>query len=244
MSLKSSYFVIIAAVGLALPTSSFSQARATSSKDPGKWALLYSEVLDSNRKALGVYSWQYRVEVMEDNELLYVDLLEAGYDRLGNLQTTRVGQELKIKERHGPLSRAGQEGRLREIEEKIEFLKEVIRSYVYMSRGEVVDFFDKAETTEAVGYNNALRVDGENVLNEGDSITLFGDLGTAQPIFLTFSVPFDDKVRVDCSIQFRHLRGNGAFYGAEVTANFVELKKIGKSKALSIEVESFDFIKL
>jgi hypothetical protein len=180
---------------------------------------------------------------MEGSELLYIDLLEATRDANGKLITKRLEQDMKIKERHGLLSRAGQEKRLAEIEEKIEFIKGVLQSYIYMSRGEVVDFFDNAEVTEAVGYNNALKVDGEDVLKEGDYITLFGDKGTARPLFLTFSVPFNDKLGVDGSIEFRNLRNSNLFYGAQITANFVELKRPGKAKIISLEVESFDYQK-
>ncbi len=243
MSSKFTHTLLAIALGLSITSATHSQSRATKSKDPAQWALTYSGVLEKNRKILSGYSWQYRVEVMEESTLLYVDLLEARYDAGGNLQTTRVNQDLKIKQRHGILRAKGQDNRLREVEQKIEFLKKVIRSYVYMSRGKVVDFFDRATKNDAVGYNNALRIDGEDVLHPGDSVTLFGDKSTAQPIFLTFSVPFDDNIRVDCAIKFRRLRNSGAFYGSVVTANFVKLKKIGKAKALSIEVESFDYVK-
>lgn len=216
---------------------------ATSSKDPAQWALIYSDNLEKNGKSLINYTWQYKVSVMEGAELLYIDTLEATRGADGSLQTLRTEQDLKIRERHGILSRGGQEKRLAEVQEKIEFIKKVLGSYVYMTRGQVVDFFDKATVTEAVGYTNALKVDGESVLMKGDYITLFGDRATARPLFLTFSVPFNDKLGVDGSIEFRKLRNADVFYGAEITANFVELKRPGKAKIISIEVESFDFQK-
>ncbi|MEM9017371.1 MAG: hypothetical protein AAGC68_10175 [Verrucomicrobiota bacterium] len=214
---------------------------ATTSKDPAQWALLYTRNLEKNRDALAKYTWQYRVAVMEGEELLYVDVLEATRDAEGNLVTKTLEHDLKIKQRQGLLSKAGQEKRLAEIEEKIEFLKGVIHSYVYMSRGQVVDFFDKAEVSEAIGYRNALRVDGDDVIRSGDYVTLFGDRGTARPLNLTFSVPFNEKLGVDGSVEFRSLRNSTLFYGAEITANFVELKKPGRAKIVSVEVESYDF---
>ena len=150
------------------------QAPITKSKDPGQWALIYSDVLAKNRERLKDYSWQYRVEVRENNELLYVDHLDAKYGNDGRVVTQRVGQDLKIKARQGLLLKAGQEARLKDTEAKIEFLKKAIGDYVYMTRGQVVDFFTKARKTEAVGYENALRADGESVLVKGDSVTLTG----------------------------------------------------------------------
>lgn len=216
---------------------------ATTSKDPAQWALIYSNNLEKNRAALANYTWQYRVMVMEGEELLYVDTLEASYSPESGLTTRTLEHDLKIKERKGLLSKAGQEKRLAEIQEKIEFLKGILQAYVYMSRGSVVDFFDKAEVTEAVGYDNALRVDAGDVLRKGDYVTLYGDRGTARPLNLTFSVPFSDLVGADGSIDFRSLRNTDIFYGATINANFVELKKPGKGSIISVEVESFDFQK-
>lgn len=227
---------------LSLPLTSDAQS-VTSSKDPAQWALIYKDQMEKNRKNLSKYTWHYEVTVMEGEELLYVDLLEATRDESGTLQTKTIEQDLKIRKRHGLLAKAGQEKRLADVQEKINFLREVIQSYVYMSRGSVVDFFDKAKVSEAVGYDNALRVDGENVLRQGDFITLFGDKATAHPHFLTFSVPYSETISVDASVDFRHIRNSSIFYGAEITANFVEMKSAKKAQIISIEVKSFDFEK-
>lgn len=205
--------------------------------------MIYSRVLEKNREALSHYSWQYKVEVTEEGELLYIDTLEATRDESGQLVTKRLDKDLQIKERHGPLSRAGQEKRLAKIQEKIDFVRGLLLNYVYMTRGQVVDFFDKALVSEAVGYDNALRVDAENVLRDGDSILLFGDRGTAHPLFLSFTVPFDENIRVDGTIEFQHLRNSNLFYGATIDAKFVESKKVAGEKELSIKVETFDFQK-
>ena len=216
------------------------QAPITKSKDPGQWALIYSDVLAKNRERLKDYSWQYRVEVRENNELLYVDHLDAKYGNDGRVVTQRVGQDLKIKARQGLLLKAGQEARLKDTEAKIEFLKKAIGDYVYMTRGQVVDFFTKARKTEAVGYENALRADGESVLVKGDSVTLIGDKSTAFPIYLAFSAPVDAKTSIRCEVYFRHLRQVGAFYGPKVTGEFTQTGAGGK--VLRIDVESFDYL--
>jgi|GEM_PF-451434 hypothetical protein len=217
------------------------QAPITTSKDPGQWALIYSDVLSKNRDRLKDYSWQYRVEVRENNELLYVDHLDAKYGDDGRVVTQRVGQDLKIKARHGLLLKAGQEARLKDTEAKIDFLKKAIGDYVYMTRGQVVDFFTKARKTEAVGYENALRADGESVLVKGDSVTLIGDKSTAFPIYIAFSAPVDAKTAIRCEVYFRHLRQVGAFYGPKVTGEFTQAGA-SRGKTLRVDVESFDYL--
>ncbi len=218
------------------------QAPISTSKDPAQWALIYSEVLHKNRELLKDYSWQYRVEVQENARLLYIDHLDARYGADGRIETIRLSQDLQVKPRQGPLLKAGQEAKLREVEAKIETLKKHIGDYVYMTRGQVVDFFDKAKKTEAIGYDNALRLDAEDVLTKGDSITLFGDKSTAFPIYLAFTVPLDEQTGIRCEVHFRHLRQLGAFYAAKVSGRFVELGRGGSTKALVIDVESFDYV--
>jgi hypothetical protein len=218
------------------------QAPITSSKDPAQWALIYSNVINKNRESLKAYSWQYRVEVQENGELLFVDNLAANYGPDGRVETFRLSQDLQVKQRHGLLLKAGQEARLREIEKKIDTLKKYIGDYVYMSRGQVVDFFGKAKKSDAVGYDNALRLDAESVITKGDSVTLYGDKSTAFPIFLAFTVPLDAKTGIRCEVHFRHLRQFGAFYGSKVTGEFVELARGSSAKSLTIDVESFDYV--
>lgn len=214
------------------------QAPITTSKDPAQWALIYSDVLSKNRDSLKPYTWLYRVEVKENDQLLYVDHLDAHYGNDGRVATQRVAQDLKIKARQGLLLKAGQEARLKDAEAKIEFMKNAIGNYVYMTRGQVVDFFTKARKTEAVGYDNALRADAENVLAKGDSITLIGDKSTAFPIYLAFSTPVDGKTSVRCEVYFRHLRQANAFYGPRVTGEFSQ----SGGKTLRIDVESYDYL--
>ncbi|MDF1826403.1 MAG: hypothetical protein P1U68_17290 [Verrucomicrobiales bacterium] len=225
-----------------VPHPASAQDAVTTSKDPGQWALIYSDTLEKNRKALMDYSWEYRVEVVEDGTLLYVDRLSAQYNPEGKIETVRLDQELKIKERQGLLMKAGQEKRLAEVEKKIQVLKSLIGKYVYMSRGEVVDYFENGKVTEAVGYDNALRVDGENVLTEGDSVTLYGDRATAYPIYLIFSAPYDDKTWIKGEVKFRHLSQLNGFYAPRVSAEFEEKGALGKAKFLYIDVESHDYV--
>jgi hypothetical protein len=218
------------------------QAPVTKSKDPGQWALIYADTLAKNRKLLSEYSWIYRVEVSENSKPLYIDQLSARYGSDGRVATERIDQQLQMKHRQGPLLKAGQEARLKETEKKIEVLKKYIGDYVYMTRGQVVDFFGKARKTEAVGYDNALRLDAENVVNQGDSVTLFGDKSTAFPIYLAFTVPLDAKTSIRCEVYFRHLRQVNAFYGSRVTGEFTETGKAAGGKSLRIDVESYDYL--
>lgn len=225
-----------------VPVEGHTQAPVTKSKDPGQWALIYADTLAKNRKLLSEYSWIYRVEVSENRKPLYIDQLSARYGSDGRVVTERIDQQLQMKHRQGPLLKAGQEARLKETEKKIEVLKKYIGDYVYMTRGQVVDFFGKARKTEAVGYDNALRLDAESVVNPGDSVTLFGDKSTAFPIYLAFTVPLDAKTSIRCEVFFRHLRQVKAFYGSRVTGEFTETGKGSSGKALRIEVESYDYL--
>lgn len=71
---------------------------ATSSKDPAQWALIYSDNLEKNRRALSQYTGQFKIAVTAGTELLFVDILEATRESDGALQTVRMEKDLKVKE--------------------------------------------------------------------------------------------------------------------------------------------------
>ena len=244
IALFAAIFAAFAGSNSIIAQSGAKPARPTiASNDPGNWALIYSAVLDSNRGKLGGYTWQSRVSVTDKSELLYVDLLQARYGNDGNLQLTLINKGLQVKQRHGLLRAPGQENRLAEVEAKVEMVKNSVLSYVYMSRGSVVDFFDRSQKTAAPGYDGAIRVDGRDVLKKGDSVTVVGDRATGSPITLSFITPIDDKTSVSAVVHFRYLRSNDAFISSQVDAKVIETPKIGKPKTVSVAVETFDFMK-
>jgi hypothetical protein len=208
--------------------------------DPGEMALKYAGILAGNRAALSGYSWQLRVEVAKGGELQYIDLVQGRYDASGRLQTTEINQDLKVKKRHGLIRGNLQEKKIRELKASVDKVKNMVLSYIYMSRGDVVNFFDRARKSVAPAYDNVLVIDSKNVLLPGDAVTLLVDKMSGSPLRLVFSAPAGEKRRVNATIQFRHLRNNAAFYADQADVRVIT---DDDDDNLAIKVESFDFMK-
>jgi hypothetical protein len=215
-------------------------APAAKTKDKGELALIYSGILAGNRQKLAEYSWQLRVEVAQEGELKFVDLVKARYGVDGKLQTTDINHDLKIKKRHGLIGGNAQDKNILKLKASTNNVKDWILAYIYMSRGKVVDFFDKATPVDSLRYSNAVVVQGKDVLRPGDAVNLVIDKTTGSPLQLTFTVPIGEKSKLNAQVNFRHLRSNAAFYPDQVDAGIVSDKN---EENITIKVESFDFMK-
>ncbi|MFK5923014.1 MAG: hypothetical protein QM496_12615 [Verrucomicrobiota bacterium] len=208
--------------------------------DPALMALNYASIIENNRKNLTGFSWQLRIEVSKGGEMQFIDLIQGRFDASGKLQTTQINQDLKIRKRHGLISGNRQDKKLIELDTKVKLIREWILAYIYMSRGDVVNFFDRATKSPAVGYQNVIQISGKNVLRQGDAVTLLADQATGMPVSLSFRTPLSGTDTVFANIYFRQLRGNAAFYPDQVDAR---VKTAKEEDDLNIKVESFDFMK-
>ena len=149
-------------------------------------ALMYSGVLAKNNQMLREYSWQSRLEVYEMDEdeykPLYVSLMVTRLDAKGIPQSTELGKELTTRKRNGLIRGSIQEKKLASVKETSQQLKQRILSYVYMPRGDVVNFFDRAVKSDSTIYQNAVMLKGSNVRREGDSVALTVDKTTGSPV--------------------------------------------------------------
>ena len=212
--------------------------------DPGEMALLYLGVLAKNNQMLREYSWQSRLEVFEMDEderkPLYVSLMVTRLDAKGIPQSTEMNKVLTTRKRNGLIRGNIQEKKLASIKETSNALKQWILSYVYMARGDVVNFFDRAAKSDSAVYENAVMLRGSNVLRDGDSVALTIDKVSGSPISLTFFVPTSKDMRVSARVHFRYLRDGSVFYADQVDARVWEE---GDDESLNFKVENFDFSK-
>ena len=208
--------------------------------DRGEIALRYAGLLAKNRQSLMNYSWQLRIEVAKGGELQYIDLKQARYTADGRLQLSKIAQDLQVRQRHGALRARRQDKKLAEISGAVDGLRETLLGYVYMTRGNAVDFFDRAKVMPAAAYDGIVRVDGRDVLRPGDSVTLYVDSATGSPLQQVVRTPMGGGAVFAATVNFRHLRSNAAFYADQIDA---QLLTEDPDDSLNIKVESFDFMK-
>ena len=219
-------------------------AGAPAPVDPGEMALKYSAILVNNNQMLREYSWQSRVEGFEMDEderkPLYVSLMVTRLDAKGIPQSTELNKELTTRKRNGLIRGSIQEKKLTSIRETSKALKQWILSYVYMSRGNVVNFFDRAVKSDSTVYQNAVMLRGNDVAVKGDAVALTIDKASGTPLSLTFFVPTGKDTRVSATVHFRYLRDGSVFYADQVDAKVWEE---GDDESLNFKVENFDYRK-
>ena len=105
-----------------------------------------------------------------------------------------------------------------------------------MSKGQLVDFFEKATFEDGTGEMKGMqKVHGKNVLVSNDELTIWIDPSTGLNRKLVVKSPLDETTIVDGTIDYREIKDGP-------TTASVSLFTIA-AQGISIKSERFDFIK-
>jgi hypothetical protein len=129
----------------------------------------------ANAALLKQYTWNERIDFLVNGEQkdLRIDLVNFGPD--GKLQRTVLNDESSPLP-GGFFRRKIAEGEKKDVQEYIQGLSELLHQYTLPSPGAVMNFLDAA-TTVPVG-SGQLMVSGQNVVQPGDSLTIYLDAAT------------------------------------------------------------------
>jgi hypothetical protein len=147
-------------------------------------------------------------------------ITEFSFDEKGELQVNPVGGESKVDKKPGVRGRIQQN----QIEESVDYVGKALElsiKYTYMSKGELMDFLDKAVVTEKDGIIEAV---GENVYVKGDKLTIVIDPKTKLFVSKTFSSLLGTDA-MDGEIKYAKL-SNGVQYGATTVMNLPAKKAV------------------
>ena len=142
--------------------------------DKEQLALTVSKADAANTEKLKAFIWKRYSTATVNGAVKATTIMELKFDEKGALQVTQVGGESSVKQKPGLRGKAQENA----IEEKTEYVEKALKlsiDYTYMSKGELLDFFEKATITESGGVFKAR---GANVLVKGDSLTVLIDAKT------------------------------------------------------------------
>ncbi len=203
--------------------------------DPAQRALKYSEVQQKNTDALKTYSWKTRTVVTKDEKPMMTMLIQARFDAKGKLQHTTISNESHVDKKRGVRGKK-QKKKMEELSQLIEAVVRLQGSYVVMSKGQLVDFFENAAFQDGMGDMAGMkRIHGKSVLAAGDELTIWVDPSTGLNQKLTIKAPLDEKTIVDGTIDYKAIKGGP-------TTASISVLNISSQK-ISIKSERFDFIK-
>ncbi|HEY2648223.1 MAG TPA: hypothetical protein VGI38_03485 [Puia sp.] len=131
-------------------------------------SLQVSAAAEANRAALAGYVWTRTVTVFEGGELKLttVSSLSVGAD--GKMITTVVSSKPAKEPKSGIFGDKDRK-KLKDLQSYVDEAVTEAQGYIYMSKGKMVDFFDKATITPT---GNNFKVTGTNVNKTGDTLTM------------------------------------------------------------------------
>jgi hypothetical protein len=203
--------------------------------DPAQRALKYAEAQQKNIDTLKTYSWKTRTEISENENPMLTTLIQARFDADGKLQHTTISSESHVEKKRG-IKGKKQKQKLEELGQLIEKVVSLQVSYISMSKGQMVDFFEKATFEEGTGEMEGMKkIHAKGVLVPNDELTVWVDPSTGLKRKLTIKTPLDEETIVDGSIYCNAIKDG------PTTASLSVLTI--PSQGISIKIESFDFIK-
>lgn len=192
--------------------------------DSEQLALKVSKADEANTLKLKEYIWKRHSTVTIEGEVKATIINEFSYDETGKLQMKNVGGETSVKKKPGIRGKI-QEGA---IEDKTEYFQKALElslSYTFMTKGQLLDFFEKATITEKEGIIEAT---GENIYVKGDKLTIFIDAKTNLFLSKKFSSLLG-KDSIDGEIKYAKF-ASGINHGSETLINLPAQKAVVTAK--------------
>jgi len=159
--MKRFYLTIIPVLIVLLP--SFGQEI-----DKTQLALDIADVNQANTKALMEYIWKREMLVYSGDEVKLTLLTELSVNDSGKLESRVIEAKSDVKQKRGIRGKV-QSNTMDAKTDYIEKGLKLLLAYGYMSKGNLVDFFDKAEISSS---NDLISMVANNVYVEKDKVTL------------------------------------------------------------------------
>jgi pyruvate formate-lyase activating enzyme-like uncharacterized protein len=158
--------------------------------DKEQLALNVSKTDAANTEKLKAFIWKRYSTATVNGEVKATVITEFSFDTEGKLQVKQIDAESTVKDKRGIRGRI-QDNAMEDNAEYVEKALQLALNYTHMSKGSLLDFFEKAVVTEvgSIYYE----ITGKNVLMEGDLLTLVVEKET----LLFMSMKFSSKVDSD-----------------------------------------------
>jgi hypothetical protein len=151
--------------------------------DKEKLALNVSKAEAQNQENLKQFIWKRTSNVFLSNQLKLTTVTEFSFGPDGKLVTKVIDATTTVKQKPG-LRGAAQKSA---VDDKMDYIQKALElslNYAFMSKGELIDFFDKATITQKDGFIEAV---ASNVHINGDKLLVRIDTATNLFVYKEFS---------------------------------------------------------
>jgi hypothetical protein len=162
-------------------------------------SLQVSAAVAANRAQLASYVWNRTVQVFVSGELKLTTVSSLAVGSDGKIVTTAVSSTPAEKLPGGIRGDIAKK-KIEDLKNYVEDAVTVSMSYLYLSKGKMVDFFDAAAITQS---GNTVTVKGSNVNKPNDQLTLNFTKGSYAYISQTFSSTITNGDAVSGTINYQ-----------------------------------------
>jgi hypothetical protein len=159
---------IVSAILLPLFTVQFAGAQT----DKTQLSLAISKAYTTNLEQIKQHVWKRKTEVYVDGSLALTLISDFSFDANGALQVKVVDSKSSMETKGGPIKQSMAKNKAEEMKDYWGNALELVAKYMFMSKGDMVDFFDKATVTE---NSNEVLASAKNVYVKNDQLDLTVD---------------------------------------------------------------------
>jgi hypothetical protein len=180
----------------------------------------FAQARQQNALALQSYEWKSRTEIKKDGETKKVQLVLNRYDSNGKVQTTPISSTPEPDLPKFGLRKAIAKKKVGEFKETVQALGALAMSYSELPPDQMQRFMATASVSPEVTMQQKLvRLDGRNVLQSGDAMTIWVDAISRKQRRVEIQTSLDGKpVRIVS--EFQDLPRGGPTYVARSLVNY------------------------
>ena len=194
-------------------------------------ALKVADTQSENYENLKNYSWKRSVTMSHNGEQKSKRMLQLRYNSKGEIESILLGEESNVQKQKGPIRSSKQKGAIEQDSELINKSLAKVFQYIYMSKGQLVDLYDK-NTIEEKGQTYV--VNTKDVLQKEDRVTYVLNKET-----LLF-----ESVLINSSVDGQAIKSTMKFKNQSDGTNHPSVSVLEiPGRGIVINTESFDFIK-
>jgi hypothetical protein len=150
-------------------------------------AIAVADATKANMAAMQKYTWRVKTNLAKDGESMATSVSEMRFSTEGKLESTNIGGESNIEKKPGLRGRQ-QEKKMKEFGEYLQGVLAHSFQYIFMSKGTLVDVFDRAKIKETEG---GIDVAAGDLFVKGDELLISVDPVTRLAQKLSFRTTLD-----------------------------------------------------
>lgn len=169
--------ILLSMLAILISFSAFAQI------DKEQLSLDVSKAEAANTEKLKAFIWKRHGSATVDGEVKSTVINELSFNDAGEIEVQAIDAQTTVKQKRGVRGKIQQSA----MENNADYVGQALElalAYTYMSKGQLLDFFDKAKITDS---GTTYTVAGSNVYLEGDELTVVVEKATNLFLTKTFS---------------------------------------------------------